>query len=205
MGTESLLQARHSGRLAPSDLYSLEEYSRLRKELRAGIMAHKKDRRLALGSNASLYFEDRLTMQYQVQEVLRIEKIFEVSEIVAELEAYNPLIPDGHNWKVTFMIEYPDEDERRVALARLIGIEDTIWIRVAGHDRVMAIADEDLVRETSDKTSAVHFLRFELDQSMIRSLRGGAALAVGSDHQNYRHAIDPVSDSLRQSLLADLD
>lgn len=205
MNTESLLQARQSGRLAPSDLYSLEEYARLRKELRAGIMTHKKNRRVALGPNATLYFENRLTMQYQVQEVLRIEKIFEAREIAEELEAYNPLIPDGNNWKATFMIEYPEEAERRVALARLIGIEDKIWVKVAGHEPVFAVADEDLERETAEKTSSVHFLRFELGQAMIRSLKKGAALAVGSDHENYRQLVDPVSEPVRLSLLSDLD
>lgn len=205
MNTATLLQAPHAGSIATTDLYSLEEYSRLRDALRAGIMAHKKHRRVPLGENATLYFEDRLTMQYQVQEVLRIEKIFEAREIAEELAAYNPLIPDGKNWKATFMIEYPHAEERRVALTQLIGIEDKIWISVSGHERVFAIADEDLERETSEKTSSVHFLRFELDGAMIRSLKEGAALAIGSDHKNYSHTVDPVPDPVRTSLLADLD
>ena len=190
--------------LAPADLYSLEEYARRRDEFRKRVMAHKKNRRVALGDNATLYFEDRLTMQYQVQEVLRIEKIFEAQEISQELEAYNPLIPDGRNWKATFMIEYPDEVERRAALAQLIGIEKAVWVQVAGHERVVPFADEDLQRTTVDKTSAVHFLRFELTAAMVTALKNGAALSMGIEHDKYDVRVDPVEDAVRQSLLADL-
>lgn len=192
------------GELEPADLFSLEDYARQRDEFRQQVMAHKKNRRVTLGENATLYFEDRLTMQYQVQEVLRIEKIFEEPEIRQELDAYNPLIPDGRNWKATFMIEYPDEVERRAALAQLIGIERAVWVRIAGHDRVTPIADEDLERTTDEKTSAVHFLRFELSDEMLASLKAGAALSMGIAHSNYTATLDPVAESVRTSLLADL-
>ncbi len=203
MSTDTLQAS--AGPLNPDDLYSLEEYSLLRDDYRARVMAHKKNRRVELGANASLYFEDRLTMQYQVQEVLRIEKIFEQEEIRQELEAYNPLIPDGRNWKATFMIEYPDETERRAALSQLIGIEDTVWVRVAGYEPVRPIADEDLERETDEKTSSVHFLRFELSDAMVDALKSGAALSMGIDHDNYVATVDPVAMPVRAALLADLD
>lgn len=203
MSTE--LQARASGSLAHDDLMSLEEYDRLRQGFRQQVMAHKNNRRVALGENATLYFEDRLTMQYQLQEILRVEKIFAADEISQELEAYNPLIPDGCNWKATFMIEYPDEIERRAALTQLLGIENRVWVQVAGHDRVTPIADEDLERTTEDKTSAVHFLRFELNQAMRAALKSGAALAMGVDHQNYVAEVNPVPAAVRESLLNDLD
>ncbi|MGA7979634.1 MAG: DUF3501 family protein, partial [Chromatiaceae bacterium] len=148
--------------LTRDDLHSLEKYAELRSEFRNRVMAHKKTRQVALGPHITLYFEDRLTMQYQVQEMLRAERIFEAAGIQEELDAYNPLIPDGSNWKATFMVEYEDADERREALSRLIGIEDRVWVRVAGFDKVGAIADEDLEREDETKTSSVHFLRFEL-------------------------------------------
>src|SRR5690606_33450704 len=172
--------------LAASDLMSLEQYARERPEIRAKVLAHKKNRQVALGPNATLYFEDDLTIQYQVQEMLRIEKIFEAEGIADELSAYNPMIPDGSNWKATFMLEYPDADVRKRALARLIGVEDKVWVRVAGHDKVYAIADEDLERESDEKTSSVHFLRFELTPAMIGALQGGSALAMGVDHDNLQ-------------------
>jgi hypothetical protein len=192
-------------KLTREDLMSLEQYSTERDEFRAKVIDHKRDRRLHLGTNAALYFEDRMTMQYQVQEMLRIERIFEATGIDEELEAYNPLIPDGRNWKATFMVEFPEEEERRAMLRQLVGIEDRVYVQVVGHDRVYPIADEDLERSDEDKTSAVHFLRFELGDAEIGSLKQGAALAAGIDHDNYKVDISPVDDNIRQSLLADLD
>src|SRR5678816_3369444 len=172
-------------KLDVDDLLSLERYSRERTDFRARVMAHKRNRQLTVGPNTMWLFEDRLTVQYQVQEMLRTERIFEVEGIAEELAAYNPLIPDGRNWKATLLIEYPDEEVRRVQLEKLRGIEDRCWVQVAGCGRLFAIADEDLERENDTKTSAVHFLRFELDEAMIVALRGGATLAVGVDHPNY--------------------
>ena len=192
-------------KLTRQDLMSLEEYSRARDEFRTRVMAHKRDRRLPLGTNATLYFEDRLTMQYQVQEMLRIERIFEADGIDEELDAYNPLIPDGANWKATFMVEFPEVEERRQMLGRLIGIETDVWMRVGEADKVRPIADEDLDRADEDKTSAVHFLRFELGDEQVRALKAGASLAAGIDHENYRDEIDPVPDNIRESLIRDLD
>jgi hypothetical protein len=163
-------------KLTREDLYSLEQYADMRPEFRQKVMEHKKDRRLMLGTNATLYFEDRVTMQYQVQEMLRIERIFEADGINEELDAYNPLIPDGNNWKATFMIEFPDVDERQQMLAQLVGIEDRVYMQVADFDRVYPIADEDLERDTEEKTSAVHFLRFELPAEQVAALQEGAAL-----------------------------
>ena len=185
-------------------LMPLETYARARPEFRAKVMAHKKNRVLHLGQNLTLIFEDELTVRYQVQEMLRAERIFEEEGIMDELGAYNPLIPDGSNWKATMMIEYPDEAERREKLARLIGIEDRVWVQVDGCDRVYAIADEDLERENAEKTSSVHFLRFELGAAMVSALRGGAALAAGVDHPNYSETVARVGDAMRASLLADL-
>jgi len=183
---------------------TLEAYARARPQFRAKVMAHKKNRMLQLGGHLTLIFEDELTVRYQVQEMLRAERTFEEAGIQDELDAYNPLIPDGCNWKATLMIEYPDVDERRRMLARLIGIEDRVWVQVAGHARVRAIADEDLERDTAEKTSAVHFLRFELDPAMVRGLKEGAALAVGVDHPEYSHAIGAVDPAVRASLVNDL-
>ena len=187
---------------------SLETYAEKRLGYRAEVMAHKKTRQVALGPNATLYFEDRITMQYQVQEILRIEKIFEAAAIDEELASYNPLIPDGANWKATFMIEYQDEAERRVALSRLIGIERSVWMRVGepdkGHDKIWAIANEDLQRETEDKTSAVHFLRFELSAAMVKSAKAGAAIHSGVEHRNYAHSTGPLSAAVAKSLVGDL-
>ena len=191
-------------KLTREDLYSLEKYAEVRPQFRAQIIAHKKNRQVTIGPNATLYFEDRLTMQYQVQEMLRIERIYEPEGIREELEAYNPLIPDGHNWKATFMVEFPDETERREALKRLKGIESRIWVRVAGFDPVRPIADEDLEREDETKTSSVHFLRFELTPEMVRAVKQGAAIAMGIDHPVYTHQVDPVPAAVRDSLAQDL-
>jgi hypothetical protein len=186
------------------DLYTLEEYHKVRGEFRAKVLAHKKNRQLQIGPNATLYFEDRLTMQYQVQEMLRIERIFEAESIEEELAAYNPLIPDGSNFKATFMIEFPDVVVRRQALQRLAGMEDRVYVEVDGGERVYAIADEDLERTSEGKTSAVHFLRFELDAATKDALRRGAPFRFGSDHENYRHET-VVPEAVAKSLLADLE
>lgn len=190
--------------LTPEDLYSLEEYAKIRGDFRAKVMAHKQNRKVHVGANATLYFEDRLTVQYQVQEMLRIERIFEQAGIADELAAYNPLIPEGSNWKATFMVEYPDVDERRETLAKLVGIEDKVWIQVQGTDKVFAIADEDLERDDGTKTSAVHFLRFELTSEMVAGLKDGSGLSIGIDHPNYSQAVK-VGDAARTSLVQDLD
>ena len=192
-------------KLTREDLYGLEKYAQVRGDFRAKVMAHKKSRKVALGPNATLYFEDRLTIQYQVQEMLRIEKIFEPAEIEDELAAYNPLIPDGANWKATFMLEFPDVAERKAALGKMIGIEDRVWVRVDGHDKVFAIADEDLEREDESKTSSVHFMRFELSQEMAAAVKAGADIAMGSDHPAYEYRVDSVDPEVRDSLAADLD
>ena len=186
-----------------SSLLSLEAYARERSSFRARVIEHKKHRSVALGEHVTLLFEDELTVRYQVQEMLRIERIFEAEGIRGELEAYNPLIPDGRNWKATMLIEYPDEAERRRRLAELKGIEDRTWVEVEGCARVLAIADEDLERENEEKTSAVHFVRFELDEAMCAALKKGAALSVGVDHPNYRAAVR-VAPEVRASLAADL-
>jgi hypothetical protein len=191
-------------KLTRSDLLSLEQYSTARKEMRAKVLEHKRNRMVTVGPNASWCFEDRLTIQYQVQEMLRVERIFEAAGIADELAAYNPLIPDGSNWKVTFLIEYPDLEERRVKLSGLKGVEDRCWIEVEGFDPVYAIADEDLERENDEKTSAVHFLRFELTPSMSARAKAGAAISIGIDHENYRHEVRPVPKSMRDSLAGDL-
>ncbi len=191
-------------KLTRDDLYSLEKYAEIRAQFRDRVMAHKKSRHVAIGPNATLYFEDRLTMQYQVQEMLRVERIFEAEGINDELEAYNPLIPDGSNWKATFMVEYPDIDERREALTRLKGIERAVWVQVDGFEPVRAIADEDLEREDETKTSSVHFLRFELSAPMARAVKQGADIGVGIDHPEYRHRIASLPRVARDSLAADL-
>ena len=192
-------------KLTREDLMSLELYSEERADFRARVMQHKRNRHVELGTNASLYFEDRMTMQYQVQEMLRIERIFEADGINEELDAYNPLIPDGSNWKATFMVEFPEVEERRAMLKSLLGIEDRVWMQVDGHERIFAIADEDLDRADDQKTSAVHFLRFELSDEMIAALKGGATLGAGIDHDNYRVDISPLAENIRLSLLGDLD
>jgi hypothetical protein len=192
-------------KLTRADLYSLEQYAEQRSVFRDRVMAHKKNRRVALGPHAALYFEDRLTIQYQVQEMLRAERIFESAGIDEELDAYNPLIPDGSNWKATFMLEYDDVNERRGALEKLIGIEDRVWVKIAGLDRVFAIADEDLERDTEEKTSAVHFLRFELSPLMVAAAKEGAAIGMGIDLPAYKNALDPLPENVRAALVQDFD
>lgn len=185
-------------------LMSLEQYARERPAFRARVLAHKRNRSLALGDHLTLMFEDELTLRYQIQEMLRIEKIFEEDGINGELEAYNPLAPDGSNFKATLLIEYPEVEERRRMLARLRGIEDRIWVRVEGCEPVWAIADEDMERENDEKTSAVHFLRFELTPTMKDRLKQGASLAIGADHADYAAEVSAIPPNLRQSLLMDL-
>lgn len=191
-------------KLSREDLYSLEKYAEVRPEFRTRIMQHKQDRRVPIGPNATLYFEDALTMQYQIQEMLRIERIFEAEGIQEELDAYNPLIPDGSNWKATFMVEFADEDERREQLKRLLGIEKHVWVQVADQPRVTPIADEDLEREDEEKTSSVHFLRFELTPEMVEAVKQGADIAMGIDHPNYTHTVEKVPQNVRDSLAKDL-
>jgi hypothetical protein len=193
-----------SPKLTRADLMSLEQYSTGRPAFRARVLEHKKKRLISVGPNATWYFEDRLSVQYQVQEMLRVERIFEAAGIQDEIDAYNPLIPDGSNWKVTFLIEFPDAEERRARLSGLKGVEDACWVQVEGHERVMAIADEDLERENEEKTSAVHFLRFELTSSMIRAARARAAINIGIDHRNYQHEVRPLPQASRDSLAEDL-
>ena len=191
--------------LSREDLYTLEKYAEIRSEFRARVMAHKKARRLPLGPNANLYFEDRLTIQYQVQEMLRIEKIFDRAGIEEELAAYNPLIPDGHNWKATFMLEYDDRTERDEMLAKLVGIEDCVWMRVGAGPVITPVCDEDLERETETKTSSVHFMRFELAREDISALKQGAEISAGISHQEYTYQLTPIPPEIRRSLLADID
>ncbi len=190
------------GKLAVTDLMPLEQYARERPAFRARVLEHKATRQLAVGPNCTWLFEDRLTVQYQVQEMLRTERIFEPAGIADELGAYNPLIPDGSNWKVTLLLEF-DPTQRPAALARLKGVEDRCYVEVAAHARVYAIADEDLERENADKTSAVHFLRFELEASMVQALHAGAALKAGVDHPSYRHEVT-VPAPVRAALVKDL-
>jgi hypothetical protein len=190
-------------KLTRKDLFSLEQYAMARPEFRSQVIAHKKNRRVPLGDNAALYFEDRLTMQYQIQEMLRVERIFEAEGIQAELDAYNPLIPDGSNLKATFMIEVADVDERREALAKFKGIEDEVWLRVEGFEPVFAIADEDLDRENAEKTSSVHFLRFEFTPQMIAAARAGRALGAGISHAAYTWQLEPLPEHIRAALVQD--
>src|SRR6266704_2510131 len=190
-------------RIDRASLMTLETYARERPQFRAKVIAHKKHRTVHLGEHVTLVFEDELTIRYQVQEMLRIERIFEEEGIREELAAYNPLVPDGRNLKATMMIEYPDPDERGRRLADLIGIEDKVWVRVAGHERVRAIADEDLDRANEQKTSAVHFLRFELDEAMAQALKKGAGLAIGVEHPRYSAKLE-VPSTVRDSLAKDL-
>ncbi|MCP5438848.1 MAG: DUF3501 family protein [Chromatiaceae bacterium] len=191
-------------KLTRGDLLSLETYAEVRPEFRARVMAHKRNRQMPIGPNATLYFEDALTMHYQVQEMLRAERIFEAAGIQEELDAYNPLIPDGSNWKATFMMEYPDEAERREKLAQLLGIEKHIWVQVADLARVTPIADEDLERETADKTSSVHFLRIELTPEMVQAVKQGAPVSMGIDHPAYNYTAEPIPQNIRDSLAGDL-
>jgi hypothetical protein len=190
-------------KLAHTDLMTLEQYARERPTFRTRVIAHKKARKVPVGPNTTWLFEDRLTIQYQVQEILRTERIFEPEGIADELEAYNPLIPDGRNWKVTLLVEFADPATRPGHLAKLKGIEDRCYVQVADFARVYAIADEDLERENETKTSSVHFLRFELSDAMVAALRSGAKLSVGIDHANYAHANDALPETTRAALLAD--
>ena len=190
--------------LRREDLWSLEEYALRRSEFRTEVMAHKKTRQLALGRHARLYFEDDVTIRYQIQEMLRIEKTFEAAGIEEELSAYNPLIPDGHNWKATFMIEFGDPVERAQRLSEMKGIEDLVWLQVGDLDRIIPIADEDLERENAEKTSAVHFLRFELSVEQITALKAGATLYAGVDHTAYPIEKFAVNTEIQASLTNDL-
>jgi hypothetical protein len=192
------------GTITRDSLLTLEAYAKARKEFRGRVLAHKKPRTVHLGEHVTLLFEDELTVRYQVQEMLRIEKVFEEAGIQDELDAYNPLVPDGSNFKATMLIEYEDAGDRQAALARLIGIEDRVWIQVEGCPRVHAIADEDLDREDGSKTSAVHFVRFELTPEMVAALKYGVGLAIGVDHPNYTATVSAVPDDTRASLVADL-
>lgn len=191
-------------KLTRRDLLSLEQYAAERPQLRSEVIAHKRLRNVQVGPNMTWCFEDYTTIRYQVLEMLRTERIFESEGIQAEIDAYNPLIPDGNNWKVTLLLEFPDANERRVALENLIGVEDRCWIRVSEMERVFAVADEDMERENEQKTSAVHFLRFELSPSMIEAMRSGASLSIGVDHDSYRHVHSPLAASVRDSLSRDL-
>jgi hypothetical protein len=192
-------------KLSRRDLLSLEQYAQDRARLRSEVIAHKQLRNVQVGPNMTWCFEDHITIRYQILEMLRAERIFESDAIQGEIDAYNPLIPDGRNWKVTLLLEFPDPEERRVALERLIGVEDRCWIRVSEMERVFAIADEDMERENEAKTSAVHFLRFELSASMVEAMKSGASLSLGVDHDNYRHMQGPLPAAVRESLSADLD
>ena len=191
-------------KISKDSLMTLEAYARSRKEFRAKVIAHKKNRTVHLGEHVTLIFEDELTIRYQVQEMLRVERIFEEDGIQDELDAYNPLIPDGRNFKATMMIEYEDEKERRAALALLKGVEEKTWVRVEGCAPVYAIADEDLDRETEEKTSSVHFLRFELSDEMAEALKYGMTLSIGVDHPHYTAKVDPVAAEVRAALVRDL-
>jgi hypothetical protein len=192
-------------KLTHEDLMSLEQYDEARDDFRKKARAHKKIRQVPLGEHATLYFEDRLTMQYQIQEMLRIEKIFQKDAIQEELDAYNPLIPDGTNWKATFMLEFPDVEERRKRLAELVGIEHKVWVKVNGHDKVFAIANEDLERSTEDKTSSVHFLRFELTPEMVESVKKGEPIYMGIDYPGYQVEVGPIPEETARALAEDLD
>ena len=193
-----------ANKLTRDDLYTLEKYAEIRNDFRKKIIAHKENRRVELGDHLVLFFEDKLIMQYQIQEMLKAEKIFEAEGIEEELAAYNPLIPDGDNWKATMMIQYADVEQRQAMLAKLIGIEDTVWMQVEGFDKIFAIADEDLERDNAEKTSAVHFMRFQPSPEMIAAARQGAKLSCGVDHENYRAQLSPLPDNVADSLRQDL-
>ena len=190
--------------ISRDSLWTLEHYARIRNQFRQEVIAHKKQRQVALGDHITLFFEDEKTIRYQIQEMLRIEKTFEASGIQDELDAYNPLIPDGRNFKCTMMIEYPDPEVRKVELAKLKGVEDRVWVQVEGREKVYAIADEDLERENEEKTSSVHFMRFELDEDMAGALKYGVSLSMGVDHPHYTVKVDPVSTETRTALVKDL-
>ena len=190
--------------LKREDLMSLEEYAIKRADFRQEVLEHKKNRNIALGEHATLYFEDVKTIQYQIQEMLRIEKIFEAEGINEELEAYNPLIPDGSNWKATFMIEYGDVEERQKVLATLVGVEDKVWVQVDGFEKVFANANEDLERSTEEKTSAVHFMRFELSADMAKAVKANKAISMGIDYKGFEQVLSPIPEASRASLMNDI-
>lgn len=191
--------------LSRTDLLSLEDYSARRDDIRSQVMLHKKNRRVEIGAHVCLYFEDRTTISYQIQEMLRAERIFESNGIQEELDTYNPLIPEGSNWKATMMIQYDDAEERRIALQKLIGIEDAVWVRVGNQNRVSPIADEDLERTTENKTSAVHFLRFELTPDMVDEINKGGVVSMGVSHPEYEHQVQALAAETLASLKNDLD
>ena len=191
-------------KLTIKDLYSLEQYSRIRESYRKEILAYKLERNLVVGNHVRLLFEDQKTIQYQIQEMLRVEKIFEQQGIQDELDTYNPLIPDGSNWKATMLIEYPEPEQRQKALSLLVGIEDLVWVKIDNGDKVFAIADEDLDRSTSEKTSSVHFLRFELTAKQAKNLDTSVPITIGIDHNNYRHQKD-ICKATKESIIKDLD
>ena len=191
-------------KLSHTDLMTLETYAKARPELRAHVIAHKKNRNLALGEHVSLIFEDEITVRYQIQEMLRVERIFGQGGIQDELDAYNPLIPDGSNWKATMLIEYPDVAQRQTMLARLKGIENQLWVQATGQSKIYAIADEDMERANAEKTSAVHFIRFELDAASIGAIKAGAAVSMGIDHPEYQVQISALPDVTRSALVKDL-
>ena len=190
--------------ISRDSLWTLEHYARIRNQFRQEVIAHKRIRQVALGDHITLFFEDEKTIRYQIQEMLRIEKTFEETGIQDELDAYNPLIPDGRNFKCTMMIEYPNPEVRKTELAKLKGVEDRVWVQVEGREKVFAIADEDLERENEEKTSSVHFMRFELDEDMAGALKYGVGLAMGVDHPNYNVVVDPIAAETRASLVRDL-
>ena len=191
-------------KISRDSLLTLEAYARQRESFRKHVIEHKKPRTVHVGEHVTLLFEDELTIRYQIQEMLRIEKTFEEAGIQDELDVYNPLVPDGSNWKATMLVEYEDVEERKRALARLRGIEHNMWVRIEGAKPVYGVADEDLERANPDKTASVHFLRFELTAAMISALKGGAALAIGVDHPQYSVAADPVAQATRDALVKDL-
>ena len=191
-------------KLVIQDLYSPEDYSKIRESFRREILAHKSSRSIAIGNHVRLLFEDRMTIQYQIQEMLRVEKIFEEQAIQDELDTYNPLIPDGNNWKVTMLIEYPEPEQRQKALSLLVGIENLVWVKIGDSDKVFAIADEDLDRSTPDKTSSVHFLRFELPSTQDKNLDKSVPITIGIDHNNYQHQTD-ICKTTKASIIEDLD
>jgi Protein of unknown function (DUF3501) len=198
------LEAARTPRITRKSLLTLEAYAKTRNEYRSKVIAHKKHRTVHLGEHLTLLFEDELTIRYQIQEMLRIEKTFDEAGIQEELDAYNPLVPDGHNWKATLLVEYEDVDERKAALAKLKGIEDRVWVQVEGAARVYAIADEDLERENETKTSSVHFARFELTPEMIAAVKYGVGVSIGVDHPAYTFTLPAISDATRRALVADL-
>jgi Protein of unknown function (DUF3501) len=204
MAVSTRKSEKRGGRITRDSLWSLEEYAKRRDDFRAQVMEHKKNRSVHLGPNLTLIFEDEMTVRYQIQEMLRIEKTFEESGIKDELDAYNPLIPDGSNLKCTMMIEYEEANERAKKLSELIGIEDRVWVQVEGSSKVYAISDEDLERENEFKTSAVHFMRFELKAEMKSNLKAGASIGMGVDHPRYKHQMTELPDNVRNALAKDL-